>query len=68
MSHPLLQALLRLPRTPRLSVLAYHRVLAEPDPLRPSEPTVAEFEARMRWVAANFEVLPLAAADRKSVV
>jgi peptidoglycan/xylan/chitin deacetylase (PgdA/CDA1 family) len=59
-----LQALLRLPRTPRLSVLAYHRVLAEPDALRPSEPTAAEFEARMRWVAANFEVLPLAAAAR----
>jgi peptidoglycan/xylan/chitin deacetylase (PgdA/CDA1 family) len=63
-SNPLLQALLQLPRTPRLSVLAYHRVMAEFDPLRPSEPTAAEFDARMRWVAANFNVLPLAAAVR----
>jgi len=58
-SHLLLQAFLRFPRTPRLSVLGYHRVMAEHDPLRPSEPTAAEFEARMRWVAANFDVLPL---------
>lgn len=61
---PLLQVLLRLPRTPRLSVLGYHRVMGEFDPLRPSQPTAAEFEARMRWVAANFEVLPLASAVR----
>ncbi len=51
-------------RGPRLSVLAYHRVVAERDFMRPTEPTVAEFEARMRWVAANFEVLPLAEAAR----
>jgi len=47
-----------------LSVLVYHRVLARPDPLRPGEPTAEEFEARMRWLAANFDVLPLAAAVR----
>jgi peptidoglycan/xylan/chitin deacetylase (PgdA/CDA1 family) len=46
----------------RLSVLLYHRVLSAPDRLRPSEPTADEFEARMRWVAANFNVLPLVAA------
>lgn len=56
---PLFQVLLRLARTPRLSVLAYHRVLPAPDPLRPSEPTAAEFEHRMRWVKANFNVIPL---------
>jgi peptidoglycan/xylan/chitin deacetylase (PgdA/CDA1 family) len=60
----LLQFLLALPRTPRLSVLAYHRVMAEHDPLRPGEPTVDEFEARMRWVADNFDVLPLIDAVR----
>src|SRR5262245_19841153 len=58
----MLQFLLRLARTPRLSVLAYHRVLPAPDPLRPSEPTAAEFEQRMRWVKANFNVLPLTEA------
>ena len=31
-----------------LSVLAYHRVLAEHDPLLPAEPDAAHFEARMR--------------------
>lgn len=46
----------------RLSVLIFHRVLSEFDPLRPTEPTEREFEARMRWVAANFDVLPLADA------
>ena len=48
----------------RLSVLIYHRVLAKHDPLRPGEPTGEEFEARMRWVAANFHVLPLVEAVR----
>jgi peptidoglycan/xylan/chitin deacetylase (PgdA/CDA1 family) len=61
---PLVQLLLRFAREPRLSVLAYHRVMAQPDPMRPSEPTVAQFEARMRWLAANFEVLPLLDAVR----
>lgn len=60
----LLQLLLRVSSAPRLSVLGYHRVLAAPDPLRPGEPTVAEFEQRMRWVKANFAVLPLAEAVR----
>ena len=58
----LLQAALQLPRTPRLTVLIFHRVLTEFDPLRPSEPTASEFEERMRWIAANFVVLPLASA------
>jgi peptidoglycan/xylan/chitin deacetylase (PgdA/CDA1 family) len=64
MSDPFLQLLLHLPRTGRLSVLVFHRIMAEHDPLRPGEPTQEQFEARMRWIAANFEVLPLAAAAR----
>lgn len=56
--------LLNLAPTRCLSVLAYHRVLAERDPLLPGEPTTEQFEARMRWVAANFNVLPLADAIR----
>ena len=47
-----------------LSVLAYHRVLPAPDPMRPGAPTVEEFEGRMRWLAANFDVMPLAEAVR----
>ena len=61
---PLLQLLLRLPSGPRLSVLGYHRVLPAPDPLRPGEPTFAEFEQRMHWVKRNFNVLALADAVR----
>jgi peptidoglycan/xylan/chitin deacetylase (PgdA/CDA1 family) len=46
----------------RLTVLIYHRVMAAPDPLRPGEPTAAEFEARMRWLKARFNAIPLADA------
>ena len=56
--------LLSVPRTPRLSVLAYHRVLPTHDALRPGDPAAAEFEQRMRWVKANFDVLPLLEAVR----
>ena len=56
--------LLRVPRTPRLSVLAYHRVLPAHDPLLPGTPAAAEFEHRMRWVKANFDVLALIDAVR----
>jgi len=56
-------ALVRLALTPasrnRLSVLIYHRVLREPDPLLPSEPCAAEFERTMRWVKGTFNVIPL---------
>ena len=46
----------------RLSTLIFHRVLAAPDPLLPSEPSAAQFEARMRWVQRHFNVIPLAEA------
>jgi peptidoglycan/xylan/chitin deacetylase (PgdA/CDA1 family) len=59
MTDPLLQLVMHLAPGPRLSVLSYHRVLAQFDPLRPSEPTVAQFETRMRWIASNFVVMPL---------
>ena len=55
----LLQTVRHLQREPCLSVLIFHRVLSESDPLRPTEPTASEFEVRMRWVAANFDVIPL---------
>jgi peptidoglycan/xylan/chitin deacetylase (PgdA/CDA1 family) len=46
----------------RLSILIFHRVLAEPDPLFPETPVAAEFEQCMRWVKEWFNVLPLAEA------
>jgi peptidoglycan/xylan/chitin deacetylase (PgdA/CDA1 family) len=44
----------------RLTVLIYHRVLSAHDPLQPSEPTGIEFESRMRFAKANFNVISLA--------
>jgi peptidoglycan/xylan/chitin deacetylase (PgdA/CDA1 family) len=46
----------------RLSILIFHRVLKEPDPLLPGESDVADFEARMRWVRSWFNVVPLSEA------
>ena len=58
------QVLLRALPNASLSVLAYHRVLPAPDPMREGVPSVEEFERRMRWVASNFEVMPLGEAVR----
>ncbi len=46
----------------RLTVLIFHRVLAEPDPLFPGEPDAVRFETQMRWLKNWFNVLPLAEA------
>lgn len=46
----------------RLSVLIFHRVHAEPDPVFPDEPGAHEFEQRLRWLSNSFRILPLAAA------
>lgn len=43
----------------RLSILIYHRVLGETDPLFPSEPTTATFDAQMTALKSVFNVLPL---------
>jgi len=43
----------------RLSILIYHRVLAETDSLFPYEPTVETFDAQMRRLKNVFNVLPL---------
>jgi peptidoglycan/xylan/chitin deacetylase (PgdA/CDA1 family) len=52
-------------RSGRLSILIYHRVLREADPLFPELPSATEFEARMRWVSSSFNVLPLQQAVRQ---
>ena len=47
-------------RRDRLSVLVFHRVLKEPDPLRPGHPTAAEFEEALTMLRAGFHVVSLA--------
>ena len=46
----------------RLSILIFHRVLRQPDPMFPAEVDAARFDRFMRLVAASFQVLPLADA------
>jgi peptidoglycan/xylan/chitin deacetylase (PgdA/CDA1 family) len=46
-------------RRASLLVMMYHRVLAEPDPLRPGEPDAIAFEAQIELIAGDFNVLPL---------
>ena len=43
----------------RLSILIYHRVLAETDPIFPSEPTSSGFDRQMVMLKNVFNVLPL---------
>ena len=49
----------------RLSVLIFHRVLAQPDPLFPGEVDVARFDDICAWLADWFAVLPLDDAVRR---
>lgn len=46
----------------RLSILIYHRVLAEPDPLRAGEPDASTLRWQMETVGRVFNVLPLGEA------
>lgn len=43
----------------RLSILIFHRVLPETDPLFPVEVDAAHFDRLCAWVASMFQVLPL---------
>jgi len=49
----------------RLSVLIFHRVLPERDPLFPNEPTARDFDALLRHIKSRFNVLPLAQATTR---
>ncbi|RIX45490.1 MAG: polysaccharide deacetylase family protein [Rhodocyclales bacterium GT-UBC] len=42
-----------------LSVLFFHRVVAERDPLSPDEPTAAEFDRLLGWLQRQFTVISL---------
>ncbi len=46
----------------RLSVLIFHRVHAQADPLFPGEAHVRSFTRQMAWIKSWFNVLPLATA------
>ena len=48
-----------------LSVLFFHRVVAERDPMLPGEPTADEFDRMMGWVQSQFTVLPLGEGVRR---
>jgi peptidoglycan/xylan/chitin deacetylase (PgdA/CDA1 family) len=49
----------------RLSILIFHRVLPQADPLFEDTPDAARFEQQMRWVARWFNVLPLSEAVQR---
>ncbi len=43
----------------RLSIVIFHRVHAQPDPMFPDEVTAERFDAICAWLSAWFDVLPL---------
>ncbi|MCB1676410.1 MAG: polysaccharide deacetylase family protein [Halioglobus sp.] len=45
-----------------LSILIFHRVFAEPDPLHGDAPDARKFDSVLRWLTRSFNVLPLDAA------
>lgn len=62
MFRPVFRALSRGGARGKLNVFIFHRVLPAPDPLFPEEIDVQVFTAMLGWLAAWFEVLPLADA------
>lgn len=54
--------LLAWPSGPMLSIFIYHRVLERASTLFPEELDATRFERQMRYLSANFTVLPLFAA------
>jgi len=49
----------------RLSILIYHRVLAQPDPLAPDEDDTKTFDQKMSWLSSYFKIMPLHEAVQK---
>lgn len=52
-------------RRGKLSILIYHRVLPEPDPLRSGDPDADTFRWQMELLARHFNVLPLREAAQR---
>lgn len=71
MTDPLLRATLRVlspaGASGRLTILIFHRVLAQPDPLFPDDPDVHRFDALCRWMSSWFRVIPLDVAAQHLV-
>lgn len=61
---PLLSLMSPAAQRARLSVLIFHRVVPEPDPLFPDEMHSARFDQLCGWLKAWFNVLPLDEAAR----
>lgn len=57
------------PRGPRgrLMIFTYHRVLRDPDPLRPGIPTAERFERQLAWVRRYCNPLPLSEAVERLI-
>ncbi len=49
-------------REAKLNILIYHRVMPEPDSLRPWEIDQAQFKRQMTWINGVFNVIPLSQA------
>lgn len=49
----------------KLSILIYHQVLPEYDPMRPDEITAERFDQQMGWIASNFRVFTVSDALEK---
>lgn len=62
MLHRLISAASRLVTANRLQILIYHQVLADFDPIRPNEPTAAQFDWQMRLIKTHYHPLSLSAA------
>lgn len=56
---PLFQLLSPANKNGRLSVLIFHRIHAEADPLFPGEPDAAFFDEMLGWLKSWFNVIPL---------
>ncbi len=59
MLHGVLSLVGRIFSRGKLSILIYHQVVATRDPMRPSEPTAAEFDWQMQLLARYFTPLSL---------
>ncbi|PTR15137.1 MULTISPECIES: polysaccharide deacetylase family protein [unclassified Nitrosospira] len=64
LTRSLLQLLSRGGSQGRLSILIYHRVAVQPDPLFPDECDARRFDAQLRQLATCFNVIPLSDAVR----
>jgi len=60
-----LKAALHLLSRGRLTILIFHRVHEQADPLFPDEPDAARFDEMMGWIKSWFNVLPLDQAARR---